>query len=264
MKVAVMQMPVIIGDREGNQRTLRTMFDEAVATHRPDVVLLPELWDIGYYPKPLPDYADENGESARRLLCALARERHVNIVGGTVAARLGGRVCNAGYVCDREGNLVAEYRKTHLFSPAHEGHAFAAGDALTTFTLDGVVCGALVCYELRFPEVARTLALRGARVLFVAAAWPTVRIEPWQVLNQARAMENQAFVAAANGSGAFANGVELGGCSLLLDPVGEVMARAGKRGAVIAADCDLCALERVRALMPTFDDRRRELYDCHR
>ncbi len=259
MRVSALQLPIVIGDRKKNAKTLRRMMAEAMEA-KPDAVVLPELWDIGFFPRPLADFTDAEGGAARALLSGLAAEYGVNVVGGSVAAACGDAVHNRCFVFDRSGALVASYDKTHLFSPAKEERHFTKGQALASFSLDGVPCAVIICYDLRFPELSRRLALGGAAVLFVPAAWPTARLAHWRLLAEARAVENQMFVAAVNGSGAFANGMPLAGHSLLLDPWGERLAEAGAEGGVISADFDLGVREKIKRTMDVFHDRRAELY----
>ncbi len=259
MKISVLQLPVVIGDRAQNQQTLRSMFAQAME-EKPDVVLMPELWDIGFYPRPLEDYTDEGAASAKAVLSKLAKIYRVNIVGGSVAAQLGDAVENICCIFDREGNCIADYSKSHLFSPAREHDSFRAGSQVTTFTLDGVRCGVIICYDLRFPELSRRLALSDIDILFIPAAWPTVRLAHWRLLTQARAVENQFFVAAANGSGSFANGMPLAGHSALIDPWGEILAEADEKPSILTADFDLSVKEKIRSTINVFADRRPDLY----
>ena len=259
MKISVLQLPVVIGDRAQNQQTLRSMFAQAME-EKPDVVLMPELWDIGFYQRPLEDYTDEGAASAKAVLSKLAKIYRVNIVGGSVAAQLGDAVENICCIFDREGNCIADYSKSHLFSPAREHDSFRAGSQVTTFTLDGVRCGVIICYDLRFPELARRLALSDIDILFIPAAWPTVRLAHWRLLTQARAVENQFFVAAANGSGSFANGMPLAGHSALIDPWGEILAEADEKPSILTADFDLSVKEKIRSTINVFADRRPDLY----
>lgn len=260
MKITILQLPIAIGGREENMASLRRMAAAAME-QRPDVLLLPELWDIGFFPRPLAQYTDAAGEAAQAALSALAKEYAVNIVGGSVAAAYEGRVANRCFVYDREGQRIASYDKTHLFSPAGEGKSFAAGENLATFSLDGVKCGVIICYDLRFPELTRKLAQEGISVLFLPAQWPTVREMHWRALTRARAIENQIFVAAANASGTFANGMPLAGRSAILDPWGERLAEAAAAEAIITADCDMAMVAEIRRTMDVFADRRPDLYD---
>lgn len=259
MKVSVLQMPVAIGAREVNMAALRRMTEDAM-TDAPDVVVLPELWDIGFFPRPLEKYVDEDGVKAKTLLSLLAKEYHVNFVGGSVAVRESDYIANRCYVFDRNGNLVAAYDKTHLFSPAKEEKFFRKGDHRAVFFLDGVKCAVAVCYDLRFPELFRRYALEDAAVIFLPSAWPTARIAHWRTLSQARAVENQVFFVAVNGSGAFANGMPLGGHSAIIDPWGERLAEAEEGEAILSAGIDLSVRDEIKRTIDVFHDRREELY----
>jgi len=259
MKISVLQMPVAIGAREINMAALRRMLEDAMAD-APDIVVLPELWDIGFFPRPLEKYVDENGAKAKTLLSLLAKQYHVHIVGGSVAVKIGDYIANRCYVFDRNGDLVADYDKTHLFSPAKEDKFFRKGDHRAVFSLDGVKCAVAVCYDLRFPELFRRYALDDAAVIFLPSAWPTARIEHWATLSQARAVENQVFFVAVNGSGAFANGMPLGGRSAIIDPWGVRLAEADELEAILTAEIDLSVRDEIKRTIDVFHDRREELY----
>ena len=259
MKVSVLQMPIAIGKRGKNEETLRRML-EAAMKDAPDVVVLPELWDIGFFPRPLEDYVDEGGERTQALLSSLAKTHGVHIVGGSVAVRDGGYIANRCYVFGRDGALVAEYDKTHLFSPAKEDRFFRKGGHRAVFRLDGVPCAVAVCYDLRFPELFRRYALEDAALMFLPAAWPTARIGHWRTLVQARAIENQVFFVAVNGSGAFANGMPLGGRSAIVDPWGERLAEADDGEAILSAELDFSIRDEIKNTINVFHDRREELY----
>ena len=259
MKVSVLQMPVAIGGREENMATLRRMLDAAMKDV-PDVVVLPELWDIGFFPRPLEDYVDEGGAQAKELLSTLAKKHNVHIVGGSVAVKDGDYIANRCYVFDRDGTLVADYDKTHLFSPAKEDKFFRKGDHRAVFSLDGVKCGVAVCYDLRFPELFRRYALEDAALIFLPSAWPTARIEHWATLSQARAVENQVFFVAVNGSGTFANKMPLGGRSAIIDPWGVRLAEADEGETILTADLDFSVRDEIKRTIDVFHDRREELY----
>ena len=259
MKISVLQMPVAIGMREENEAVLRRMMDAAMKD-APDVVVLPELWDIGFFPRPLEKYLDEDGARSQALLSSLAKEHGVNLVGGSVAVHEEGAAENRSYVFDRTGALVASYDKTHLFSPAKEDRFFRKGDHTAVFSLDGVTCGLMICYDLRFPELCRRLALEGAEIVFLPAAWPTARIEHWRVLSRARAIENQIFVVACNESGTGADNLQLAGHSAIIDPWGEILAQAGERENILQGTLRLAVRQQIKENMDVFADRRERLY----
>ena len=259
MRLACAQMDVRLGDAAFNFAHAEELVRKA-AKEGADVVLLPETWNLGFFPKEgLQELADPDGENVKAAFGPLAKELSVNIVCGSAVTLRDGKVCNTAYVFDRGGNCVASYDKTHLFTPMGEQETFTPGDSLCTFTLDGVYCGLIICYDLRFPELMRSLVLQGADLLFVPAEWPAVRVMHWQTLNRARAIENQIFLACCNGCGTAGETV-YGGHSAVYDPWGELLAEAGDREEIILADCDFSIKEKIRESINVFRDRRPELY----
>jgi predicted amidohydrolase len=237
-----------------------TALTQRAAREKSDVILLPELWNTGFAPREIdPSLADEDGARTKRFCAALAKKHNVNLVAGSVLTRKGGELYNTAYVFDRAGDCIAEYDKTHLFSPSGEGEAYAAGNQIVTFSLNGVACGIMICYDLRFPELARALALKGAKVLLIPAEWPRQRTEQMLALLRARAIENQMFATVCNGCGE-ALGTRFGGKSAIIDPLGNYLSLAGRGEKIISATIDFAAQEKIRRELPVFSDRRPELY----
>ena len=259
MKIACIQMNVRAGQPDVNHVRAEALIRKA-ARQKPDVILLPELWNTGFAPKKIDsNLADRDGARTKTQFGRLARELRVNIVAGSVLTQKGGARYNTAYVFDRAGDCIAEYDKTHLFSPSGEGEAYAAGDRIVTFPLDGVPCGIMICYDLRFGELSRALALSGAKALFIPAEWRRVATEQMRALLRARAIEQQVFAALCNGCGE-ASGTTFGGVSAIVDPMGKALARAGRTEQIISATLDFAAQEKVRQDLPVFSDRRPELY----
>lgn len=258
MKISLLQIQPQLGDAAHNQKTVRRLAELALK-QKPDVLALPEMWNIGFYPKPLSEYADINGSATQAFLSQLARQYSVNIVGGSAAICVDGRFYNTNYVFDRDGQLLSTYNKTHLFSMAKEDRVFTAGDKITSFKLDGIKCAVVICYDIRFGELVRTLALDDVAVLFVPAAWPIERLDHWLLLNTVRSIENQIFIAAVNGCGML-NKFHLAGHSRLLNPWGETIAAAESAETVVTGSIDLGQRQVIRETMPVFKDRRPELY----
>lgn len=259
MKIACIQMHVRAAAPETNFARAKTLIQRA-AKQKPDVILLPELWNTGFAPERIdPALADAEGTRTKAFCGGLAKEHGVNLLAGSVLTRKKGSLCNTAYAFDRAGNRIAEYDKTHLFSPMGEGRAYTAGDQILTFPLDGVVCGVMICYDLRFPELARAMALSGAKLLLIPAEWPKTRTRQMLALLSARAIENQAFAAICNGCGD-AFGTRYGGRSAVVDPLGNVIAKAGRSERILTAEIDWETQERIRTTLPVFSDRRPELY----
>lgn len=163
----------------------------------PDVLVLSEMWNTGFDVLNVRQYADTDGSCAK-FLSAFAAKHQVNIVGGSVAVLERDRLYNRAMVFDRKGKLVHQYDKMHLFSYADEHQAFTAGEDNRTFELEGMTCALIICYDLRFGEQVLALHRQGAEVLFVPAAWPSPRIEHWDTLLKARAIEFQMYVIGVN------------------------------------------------------------------
>lgn len=252
-------MEVQLGAPEENHRLAETLIRQA-AEERPDVIVLPELWDVGFFPREnLKALSDPDCARVTAHMGPLAKELGINIVAGSVACLRRDRVYNTACVFDRGGSLIARYDKTHLFSPMGEDDFFAKGSRLCRFRLDGHQAGLLICYDIRFPELTRAMALEGLELLFMVSQWPDARIPHLRVLTQARAIENQMYLACCNGCGQ-AGETRYGGSSSIVDPWGQVLCQAGERQQVITADCDFSVTDQIRASMRIFADRRPDLY----
>jgi len=205
-----------------------------------DVLILPELFDGGYAAlrngAPHRLTTDDYFLTYRR---ASARNRITYILGSTAVRDRKGRRSNACLVY-RSGRQVHRYDKLHLFVPGGDDRLFSPGRSLRTFSIPhgkaGIKGGVLLCYDLRFPEAARVLALLGMKVLFVPARWPAVRDDAWQALLKARAIENQVFVVGCNSRDAE------GGYSYIMDPLGVAVwsnrARSHRSFVRVALDLD--------------------------
>ena len=259
MKLSCVQMNMAFARPEENFRRAEALVQQA-AEGKPDVIILPETWNTGFFPREdLASLCDRDCAQTRMVFGALAKELGVNLVAGSVANARGGRVYNTACVFDRNGELLCAYDKTHLFTPMGEQEYFTPGDHLCRFELDGVSCGILICYDIRFPELARTMALGGMDLLFVVSQWPAVRDAHLRTLTTARAIENQMFLACCNSCGTAGETV-YGGRSVILDPWGKELASAGTQEQILTADCDLSVLHGIRTSINVFRDRRPELY----
>lgn len=258
MRISLIQFSIVPGDREANFEQARRHV-QAAAADGADIAVLSELWDTSFYPSDVREKADEEGLLAQVFLQDLAKYCNIHIVGGSIARRHERNLYNTTYVVRRDGSLVSSYDKCHLFTPGKEDKAFTAGKELNVFSLDGVTMASIICYDVRFGEWVRMAALAGAKVLFVPAAWPEVRLEHWQLLNRARAIENQFFVAAVNSCGVCGS-LQFGGHSLLADPQGTVLIEGGGDDAVLTETIDLSVVDDIRSRINVFRDRRPELY----
>lgn len=257
MRVSCVQLDMKLGDVKANFAHAEAMIREAVNRDHPDTVVLPETWNTGFFPQELAPCADDDGKATKALCSALAKELHINIVAGSVANRRADGYYNTAYVFDRSGNLVAEYDKTHLFTPSGEHNFFRMGSRTCRFTLDGIPCGLIICYDIRFPELIRSLTVQGVDLLFVVSQWPAKRAMHLDTLARARAIENQTFLALCNSAAA---DTACAGHSAIIDPWGEYLAKAGESEEIISADLDFSVIQGIRESINVFRDRRPDLY----
>lgn len=183
MNIACVQMDIAFGAPEKNKQTV-VRYMEQIAKEA-DVVVLPELWTTGYDLTRLTHIADENGEQTKAFLSELARTYRVHIVGGSVAKKVADNITNTMYIVHRNGDVVCEYSKLHLFKLMDEHKHLQAGETTGIFSLDGVTGAGVICYDIRFPEWIRAHTLNGAEVLFVVAEWPFAPSSLAHVINGA-------------------------------------------------------------------------------
>ena len=242
----------------------------AAAADGATLIVLPEKWTAIGSDEQLRAAAEPLDGPSIGWARALARELGIDLVAGSILERMEGheRLANTSVHVDPNGEVRASYRKLHMFDVEVDGRTYREseleepGDEIVTSeTADGIELGLSICYDLRFPELYRILAVRGARVLTVPAAFTlaTTR-DHWETLLRARAIENQAFVIAANQVGAHPAGQHSGGRSMIVDPWGLVLAQAQDSQGYVIADLDLGRQEEIRSRLPALANRRPEVY----
>lgn len=255
LKAAAIQFNVQPGDLDANLAYVREALGRA-AGQGASLAVLPEMWSSGFDYKNLNALALRSGEIVDELL-ELSRKLKLVIV-GSLPEPNGEKVFNTIHVIDN-GALAGVYRKLHLFSLLGEDRAFSGGDRwLLADTSIGKI-GVIICYDLRFPELSRRLALEGAQVICVPAQWPKPRQEHWRTLLRARAIENQLFVVSCNACGRIGK-LDFFGMSMIIDPKGEVLAEAGEEQCEISGGLDMQEMLDWRAQIPCFNDRKPEYY----
>ncbi len=258
MKVALVQMDIALGQPDLNRERATALIRQAAASGA-RLIMLPEMWTTGYC---LPDlaggHADRSGEPTGALLAGLARETGTYLA-GSVADERRGRVYNRATVYGPSGERLAAYDKAHLVPMMDEHRYLSPGDRLALTEIEGTTAGLAICYDLRFPELFRSLVLAGAELLLIPAEWPAQRLHHWRTLLMARAIENQCFVLACNRVGHDGkNGFP--GHSMVVGPFGEVLAEGGEGEEILFAEIDLAQVADVRRRIPSLRDRRPDLY----
>jgi predicted amidohydrolase len=230
------------------------------ACGKADAAVLPEVWTTGYSLGALRKEAEWPGSPLLEEIAGIAREGRLAVIAGSVPfRRADGRVCNTTLVFDKQGDIVADYDKMHMFSLYNEARYFSPGGKKTQVILNGVNCGLAICYDLRFPELFRALAVNGAEAVFLPAEWPRARGLAWRILVQARAVENQLYMCAVNCVGKFKND-HFYGHSAIVSPLGEIIAEGSEEEAIIYGDIEAAAVAEARSAMSVLKDARRDIY----
>jgi predicted amidohydrolase len=256
-------------DKAANLEKAEKLVAQAAATGS-DIVALPEKWNVIGPPEVLHATAEtiEGGESVEAMR-GWARMHGVTLVGGSITERREGRekLSNTCVVIDPEGDLVATYRKIHLFDVEvggliyRESEAEEHGEEPVVADIEDWAVGLTICYDLRFPELYRVLALEGALLATVPAHFTLYTgKDHWHLLLRARAVENGLYVAAPAQVGETGIGRPSYGRSLIVDPWGTVLAQAPDEETVISAELDRAWLEEVRRRLPSLSQRRPEAY----
>lgn len=257
-KMACLQMDIAFGDPLKNYQSAENLIEKAM-NHKPDIIVLPELWTTGYDLKRLDKIADPYASQTIRFLSQAAKKYKVHFVGGSVANQGDAGVRNTLIIVNKDGQLVHQYSKLHLFKLMDEHLYLEAGTEKGLFELEDQPFAGVICYDIRFPEWIRSHCVEGVEAMFVVAEWPALRLSHWRSLLIARAIENQCFVIACNRSGKDPNNL-FAGHSMIIDPWGEVIAEAGEDEEILSFIIDLDLVKEIRKQIPIFEDRRPEYY----
>jgi len=255
------QFKIAFGDIDKNMQKVKKMFEETDLANT-DVIVLPEMWTTGYDLKRIQEIAADNLEPVKGFISNLAKTYNVNIVAGSIANKKEGNIKNTAFVVNRNGECIYEYSKIHLVPMLDEPKYLTGGNSkVNIFELDRERVGLVICYDLRFPEVFRDLAMDDAQVIFVVAEWPVERTEHWVTLLKARAIENQCYIVSSNVTGSQPTGTTFAGKSTIVDPFGDILSEADISSEMkIKAELDLDKVKRVREDIPIFSSRRKEMY----
>lgn len=216
------------------------------------LIVLPEMWSCGFAYGQLGEMACETGDILSDL--AVLAQRHNCIFAGSLPEKIDQEgtdlVYNTLYITGARG-VLGSYRKQRIFAFGGEGEAFAPGENPGAVITSSGNIGCLVCYDLRFPDLARIQCQQGADLLVCSAEWPTARIEHWRTLLKARAIENQTFLVACNSCGSI-DGVQFGGSSAIIDPEGKILAEASVDPQVTVIQADWQIREDFRSRFRSF------------
>lgn len=244
-----------IGDegKHANVRRAAALLDRLSEV---DLILMPEIWNVGYFAFDAYRSESENLEGPTvSMLREKARRKGCFIFGGSIVENVAGAHYNTSVLIDRQGAIVAAYRKIHLYGhQSEEAQLLTRGEKVTVADTELGKVGLSTCYDLRFPELYRKMAAMGAELFLVASAWPFPRLEAWLMLNRVRALENQVFLVSSNCAGSN-RGKSFVGHSMVADPWGTPLAMGGDDACVVEAEFDLAKVHEIRSMFSGFNDR---------
>ena len=221
-----------------------------------DLVLLPEIWPCGFFS--FDRYRSDSEALDGPTVTAFrqkARDHQMHILMGSMVENQGQNFYNTTIFINSQGEILARYRKIHLFGyQSDETQILTPGQEVVVTDTPWGICGFSTCYDLRFPELFRRMVDQGARLFLIASAWPLVRLEAWKLFNRARAHENLAFLISCNAAG-FNDGKQYAGHSMIVDPLGQVIAQGGEQEELVSAEIDPGLVDTVRQDFSALDDR---------
>ena len=265
LTIALAQMDIATGQPEANLAQVRDFAAQARDAGA-DLLLLPELWLHGYDLERAEEWAAPLGEAGFAHMAALAREFGLYLAGSLLEQHAGGgsgepgrAISNTAVLYAPDGVLLGAYRKIHLFRLMQEPRYLTPGDHATLCPTPWGPVGLAICYDMRFPELFRAMALAGAVIFLVPAQWPVRRIEAWLLLARARAVENELIVAACNRVGDDGQ-VTFPGRSCVVDPWGHALVEGDDQERLLIARADLREVRKARRYLTVYEDRRPEAY----
>ncbi|HTU24795.1 MAG TPA: nitrilase-related carbon-nitrogen hydrolase [Pirellulales bacterium] len=255
MHIIACQLDIHWEDKEANFAAVRAMLGSA-APAEPTLIVLPEMFAVGFSMQ-VDRTAEPVGGDTDQFVAALAREHKAYVMAGVVGRAADGRGRNEALIVDPRGQEIARYVKLNPFSLGGETKHYARGEDVQVVDVAAWRLAPFVCYDLRFPEIFRRAAQRGANLMVCIANWPVARIGHWTTLLAARAVENQCYVVGLNRTGRDPH-LEYNGRSAIFDPHGRAIAALEDRPGLLSARLDLAELEKYRGEYPFLGDLRPE------
>lgn len=267
IKVAAIQMPTVT-DKMQNVRTAG-IYLEKIKDEKPDFVILPEMFCCPYQTQNFPVYAEEESGPVWQQLSEYAKQYGIYLIGGSMPEKdAEGKVYNTSYIFDRQGKQIGKHRKVHLFDidvtggqTFKESDTLTAGDHDTVFDTEFGRMGVMLCFDIRFPELARMMVNEGAKAIFVPAAFNmTTGPAHWELSFRTRALDNQIYMIGCAPMRDESAGYISWGHSIVTDPWGRVIDMLDEKEGVLLTELDLDYEEQVREELPLLKSRRKDMY----
>lgn len=248
--VSCIQMDVVTGDIDHNLEKALKLFQLA-KSHHPDFIVFPEMFLTGFAYPDLHKIARIYRKEFERFFTQISEESGAYVIGGSIPEDDDHKTYNTCLIYNPYGKIIGQYRKMNLFSLTEEDKNFFPGHKEHVFETNFGKIGVAICYDLRFPEIFRKMALEGAKIIFVPAQFPHPRRDHWVTLLKARAIENQVFIVGCNRVG----GMRLNhfGSSMIIDPNGTILNEGGEKEEIISEAIYPKMVEEARNKLPVFD-----------
>lgn len=265
-KIALCQMTGSV-DKEESKKQARTMIEEAAANGA-KIAALPEMWNCPYSNDYFRKYAEKEDGPSVAFLSDLAAKNGIYLIGGSISELDEDNVYNTSFCFDPSGNIIGKHRKAHLFDVDVKGgirfmesDTLSPGNQVTVIDTQFCKVGVAICYDVRFPEMSRTMALEGAKLIILPAAFNlTTGPAHWDLLMRARALDNQVYFAAVSPARDMQGIYQAYGSSCIVTPWGEFLAKADEKETILYGDIDLEYEDSIREQLPLLKHRRKELY----
>ncbi|MCT8975558.1 carbon-nitrogen hydrolase family protein [Clostridium sp. CX1] len=269
LKIGLCQMMVVKSTKEENTKKAQNMICEA-ADKGAKIVALPEMFNCPYNNKHFREYAEAfpEGETIK-MLSSTAKDKNIYLIGGSIPEIEDDKIYNTSFIFDNKGELIGKHRKVHLFDidikngvRFMESEVLSSGSDITLVDSPWGKVGVAICYDIRFPEIIRIMALKGAKIIFIPAAFNmTTGLAHWETLFKSRALDNQLYIAGISPARNTNYSYVAYGNSLITNPWGDIAAKLDEKEGILIQDIDLEYIDEIRDSLPLLKHRRGDLYN---
>lgn len=267
IKVGLIQMKV--KDKKDDNLHKAAKLIDKIGKEDVDMVVLPEMFSCPYNTKNFPIYAEEEGDYSYKFLSEVSKRNNIYLIAGSIPEKEGSNIYNTSYVFNRQGEKIAKHRKIHLFDidiknkqTFRESDTLSAGDKVTVFDSEFGKIGLCICYDFRFPELARLMVDKGAKAIIVPASFNmTTGPAHWDIMFRSRAIDNQVYTIGCSPARDYDYSYISYGHSLIVSPYGDILCELDEKENFITYDIDLDYVDEIREQLPLLKHRRSDLYE---
>ena len=267
LKIGLIQMQV---ENNKNKNLMKaSQLVNKISSKNPDIVILPEMFSCPYNSDSFPIYAEEENDYSFNYLSNIAKTNNIYLVSGSIPEKDADKIYNTSYVFNRKGEKIAKHRKIHLFDidiknkqKFKESDTLSAGNEVSVFDTEFGKIGLCICYDFRFPELARLMVNKGAKMIIVPASFNmTTGPAHWDIMFKSRAIDNQVYTIGCSPARDYNSSYISYGNSLIVSPYGEILCKLDEKESFITYDIDLDYVDEIREELPLLHHRRHDLYE---